>query len=122
MSEDRNLTCVECNSTFVYSADDQQFHASKGYTEPKRCPAAELPVATAPAEAAATAAAEYSSGGSYGDSSYGGGRKLRSQREMFPATCSECNQQTQFHSSRAATSPSTAAIASASAPQPHPVV
>ncbi len=36
--EDRNLTCVECNSEFVFSADDQQFHAERGYQDPKRCP------------------------------------------------------------------------------------
>ena len=36
--EDKTLTCVECGNTFTYTADDQQFHASKGYTEPKRCP------------------------------------------------------------------------------------
>ncbi|MCH7836596.1 MAG: zinc-ribbon domain containing protein, partial [Chloroflexi bacterium] len=36
--EDRNLTCVECNSEFVFSADDQQFHSERGYQDPKRCP------------------------------------------------------------------------------------
>ena len=36
--EDRSLTCVECGNAFVFSADDQQYHAEKGYTnEPKRC-------------------------------------------------------------------------------------
>ena len=36
---DRDLTCVECSNTFVFSADDQQFHNERGYTnEPKRCP------------------------------------------------------------------------------------
>ena len=91
MSEDRNLTCVECNTSFVYSADDQQFHASKGYTEPKRCPSCR-------------SARRNSGGGSYGGStsystggysSYGGGDSYRPQREMHPATCAECNKQTQ---------------------------
>ena len=37
--DDRTLTCVECNQSFVFTADDQQYHADKGYTnEPKRCP------------------------------------------------------------------------------------
>src|SRR3990172_2539483 len=36
---DRNLTCVDCGASFVFSAEDQEFHAQKGYTnEPKRCP------------------------------------------------------------------------------------
>jgi hypothetical protein len=35
---DKTLTCVECNSEFAFSAEDQAFHAQKGYTDPKRCP------------------------------------------------------------------------------------
>ncbi|HEY7294362.1 MAG TPA: zinc-ribbon domain containing protein [Dehalococcoidia bacterium] len=36
---DKTLTCVECKTSFVFSARDQEFHASKGFTnEPKRCP------------------------------------------------------------------------------------
>ena len=37
--QDRNLTCVECWQSFIFSADDQSYHAEKGFTiEPKRCP------------------------------------------------------------------------------------
>lgn len=36
--QDRTLTCVECGAEFVFSADDQQFHAGRGYQDPKRCP------------------------------------------------------------------------------------
>jgi CxxC-x17-CxxC domain-containing protein len=92
MSSDKNLTCVECNTSFVYSADDQQFHASKGYTEPKRCPSCRN------ARRNSGGSSGYSSGGysSYGSGdSYGGGSSYRTQREMFPATCAECNKQTQ---------------------------
>jgi hypothetical protein len=36
---DKNLTCVECKTSFVFSARDQEFHAAKGFAnEPKRCP------------------------------------------------------------------------------------
>jgi CxxC-x17-CxxC domain-containing protein len=36
--EDRTLTCVDCGNSFVFSAGEQEFHASKGFTnEPKRC-------------------------------------------------------------------------------------
>ena len=35
--EDRTLTCAECGSEFVFSADDQEFHAQRGYQDPKRC-------------------------------------------------------------------------------------
>ena len=81
MSADRNITCVECNTSFVYSAEDQQFHASKGYTEPKRCPSCR--------------ANRRNDGGSSYGSSYGGGSSYRAPREMFPTTCSQCGKETE---------------------------
>ena len=34
----KNLNCVDCGQTFLFSADDQEFYARKGFTnEPKRC-------------------------------------------------------------------------------------
>ena len=36
---DKTLTCVECGSVFTFTSGEQEFFASKGYTnEPKRCP------------------------------------------------------------------------------------
>jgi CxxC-x17-CxxC domain-containing protein len=36
--QDKDLTCVECNTTFTFSASDQEYFARKGFTnEPKRC-------------------------------------------------------------------------------------
>ena len=35
---DRELTCVECNKTFVFSAAEQQFFRDKEFNhDPKRC-------------------------------------------------------------------------------------
>lgn len=35
---DRELTCVECSRTFVFSADEQQFFRDRGVAhDPKRC-------------------------------------------------------------------------------------
>ncbi|HZP26649.1 MAG TPA: CxxC-x17-CxxC domain-containing protein [Dehalococcoidia bacterium] len=36
--QDKTLVCVECGESFTFSASDQEFHASRGYQEPKRCP------------------------------------------------------------------------------------
>ena len=37
---DKTLTCVECGASFTFSAEDQEYHASRGFTnEPKRCSA-----------------------------------------------------------------------------------
>jgi len=57
--EDRNLTCVECDSEFVFSADDQQFHAEREYQDPKRCPSCRQ--------------AKRAGGGGYGGGGGGGG-------------------------------------------------
>ena len=36
---DKTLTCADCGSNFVFTAGEQEFYASRGFTnEPKRCP------------------------------------------------------------------------------------
>lgn len=38
--EDKTIKCVECGADFIFSANEQQFYADKGYqNEPKRCSA-----------------------------------------------------------------------------------
>ncbi|MCH7522751.1 MAG: zinc-ribbon domain containing protein [Chloroflexi bacterium] len=69
--EDRNLTCVECNSEFVFSADDQQFHAEREYQDPKRCPSCRQ---------------AKRAGGGGGGGGYGGG----GSRQMHDAVCADC--------------------------------
>ncbi len=36
--EIQQLECVECGKSFVFSTEDQEFYAKKGYSSPKRCP------------------------------------------------------------------------------------
>jgi len=37
--QDKSLQCSDCGTTFTFSAEEQEFFASKGYTnEPERCP------------------------------------------------------------------------------------
>jgi hypothetical protein len=36
---DKPLTCVDCGAEFTFSAEDQEYYASRGFqNEPKRCP------------------------------------------------------------------------------------
>lgn len=35
--QDKELECIECGDRFVITVDDQQWYASKGFKEPKRC-------------------------------------------------------------------------------------
>jgi CxxC-x17-CxxC domain-containing protein len=72
--QDKSLQCSECGVTFTFSAEDQEFFQSKGYTnEPKRCPECR----------------QARKSQRYGNTSYG------APRQMFPATCAECGKSTE---------------------------
>ena len=77
--QDKDLQCADCGATFVFSADEQEFFASRGYTnEPKRCLSCR--------QARKTDRYGGGSGGSYGD---------RPRRQMFPAVCAQCGKDTE---------------------------
>lgn len=81
---DKQLTCVECSSSFTFTAGEQEHHAQLGFTnEPKRCP---------PCRAAKKAAGGHGGGGNRGRGGFGGGG---GPREMHPAVCAQCGKQTQ---------------------------
>lgn len=72
--QDKSIQCSDCGVSFTFSADDQEFYQSKGYTnEPKRCP-----------ECRKARKTERD-----GNSGYG------TTRQMFPATCAQCGTSTQ---------------------------
>src|SRR5436305_4866146 len=77
--QDRALSCVQCGNEFTFSAEDQEFHAGRGYQDPKRCP-------TCRAERRA------GQGGGGSRSSFGGGYD-RAPREMHSATCARCGKE-----------------------------
>ena len=76
---DKNLTCQDCGQSFTFSADDQEFFATKGYSEPKRCPSCRQ-------------ARKAERGGGGGG---GGGGGYSSDRQMHSVVCAECGQQTE---------------------------
>ena len=84
MFQDRNIACVECEQEFVFSADDQQYHSERGYSDPKRCPSC---------RAARRSQSGGGGGGGYGGGGGGGG--FRSDRPMFTTTCAQCGQEAQ---------------------------
>jgi CxxC-x17-CxxC domain-containing protein len=81
--KDKTLECSDCGSEFTFSADEQEFFQTRGYTnEPKRCPECRQ----------ARKAQRYGNGSnSYANSRYG----HSSPREMFPAVCADCGKETE---------------------------
>jgi CxxC-x17-CxxC domain-containing protein len=72
--QDKSLQCSDCGATFTFTAEEQEFYQTKGFTnEPKRCP-----------DCRQARKAERSRGGGYG-----------MQRQMYPAVCAECGKETE---------------------------
>ncbi len=75
--QDKTLTCVDCGANFVFTAGEQEFHASKGFTnEPRRCQSCRL-----------SRRAGREGGAPAGGGGYSGAR------EMFSATCASCGKE-----------------------------
>lgn len=73
--QDKKIQCSDCGADFSFTAGEQEFFASKGYTnEPKRCPTCR----------------QSRRSNRYGDSGAGAG-----PRQMFPAVCGECGKETE---------------------------
>jgi len=73
--EDKSIQCSDCGNTFLFTSEEQEFFASKGYAhDPKRCP-----------DCRQARKAERFGSGSY----------YRAPREMFPAVCAECGKDTE---------------------------
>ena len=67
---DKTINCVDCGTPFVFSVGEQEFFASKGFTnEPKRCTSCRV-----------------ARRAQRGDGGY--------QRERYEAVCAECNIET----------------------------
>jgi CxxC-x17-CxxC domain-containing protein len=104
---DKVLTCADCSQDFVFTASEQDFYATRSFTEPRRCSSC---------RASRKAARGDAGGSSYGDTGYGdtgasrgsgsgtgygsgtgfgdrGGGYSRGPREMFTATCSSCGKE-----------------------------
>ena len=86
MYTDKTLTCRDCGQNFTFTTGEQEFFASRGFTnEPSRCPDCR-------AQRKSQQGGGYSSGG-YASGGYGGGGYERREREMFSATCSQCGKE-----------------------------
>jgi CxxC-x17-CxxC domain-containing protein len=72
---DKTLQCSDCGAIFTFTAEEQEFYASKGYAnEPKRCPSCR-----------GAKRAQRSSSGGFG--------AYNTNRQMYPAVCAECGKE-----------------------------
>ncbi len=75
--QDKQIQCADCGANFQFTAGEQEFFASKGYTnEPKRCPSCR----------------QSRRSNRYGET---GGGSNSGPRQMYPAVCAECGKETQ---------------------------
>ena len=73
---DKKGTCTDCSKEFIFTANEQEFYASKGFTnEPKRCPDCRQ-------------ARKSSRNSNAGGQGY--------QRQMYPTVCAQCGKQTEI--------------------------
>lgn len=79
--QDRTLNCSDCKDSFVFTAGEQEFHASKGFSNaPGRCPSCRAARKAARGDAPA----------------YGNARSSGSpSRMMHDAVCAGCSKETQ---------------------------
>jgi CxxC-x17-CxxC domain-containing protein len=75
---DKTLTCSDCLQEFVFSAEEQEFYASRGFAEPKRC------------RSCRAVRRNQREGGT--DAAFS--RPPRPERELFDVVCSNCGQPT----------------------------
>ncbi|MBP1704628.1 MAG: hypothetical protein H6Q36_367 [Chloroflexi bacterium] len=96
MYADKVLTCIDCGQEFVFTARDQEFYATRQFSEPRRCPSCRASRKAARGDSGVgygNRGGGYSGGGTYSTGGYGG--SSRGPREMFTATCSSCGREAQ---------------------------
>jgi CxxC-x17-CxxC domain-containing protein len=73
---EKSLQCSDCGATFAFTATEQEFYATKVFTnEPKRCPSCR----------SARKSERSGNDGGYN----------RGPRQMYPSTCAQCHKQTE---------------------------
>lgn len=95
---DKSLTCRDCGQQFLFTTGEQEYFASRGFTnEPSRCPDCRAARKADRGNGGGSRSGSGSSGSGYsgGGSSGGGGGYDRAPREMHPATCARCGKETQ---------------------------
>jgi CxxC-x17-CxxC domain-containing protein len=92
---DKVLTCADCGPEFVFNAREQEFYASRQFSEPRRCTSCRASRKSARSDSGGYSGAGGYTGGGYRGGYGGDGGYTRGPREMFAATCSSCGKPAQ---------------------------
>ena len=103
--EDKTIVCVDCGAEFTFTGDEQSRFAERGFTnEPKRCKTCRD--ARKAQQGGGGGGGRPPRSGGFGGGGGGGGGYSRgggggggggygAPRQMFPAVCASCGQQTE---------------------------
>jgi len=97
---DRSLTCRDCGQEFVFTVGEQEFYQQRGFSDPQRCSncrqARKSQRNNGGSSASSYSGGGYASGGGYSSGGFGGGGGFNSSpRQLYPAVCSNCGQDTE---------------------------
>ena len=100
---DKTLNCRDCGQEYTFTAGEQAFYLERGFSEPQRCPACRAARKSQRSSSGGykSGGGDYSSGGhgggggSYSGGGGGAGGFSSAPRQRYPATCSNCGQQTE---------------------------
>jgi CxxC-x17-CxxC domain-containing protein len=81
---DRNITCADCGTEFLFSEREQSFYNERGMSEPKRCK---------PCRDQRKAQRGDAGGFGGGRSHGGGGRSGGGERQRFSIVCQQCGKE-----------------------------
>jgi CxxC-x17-CxxC domain-containing protein len=93
---DKVVACRDCGKEFAFSSGEQEFYATRGFSEPTRCPDCR-----AARKAAREGGASFSSSSSsaprssYGSRESTGTRSSSGTRQMYKVTCADCGAETE---------------------------
>jgi CxxC-x17-CxxC domain-containing protein len=100
------MTCRDCGKQFTFTAGEQEFYASRGFSEPTRCGECRAARKAQRDGGGYAGASDYgggrsrsnyggSSSGSYRSSGYESGGRSGSSRQMYKAVCADCGASTE---------------------------
>lgn len=98
---DKTIVCRDCGTNFTFTAGEQEFFSSRGYTEPQRCPDCRAAKKAARGSDSYSGGGYSSGGGGYSSSGSGGGYSgggyggERAPRQMTQVVCSNCGKETE---------------------------